>query len=189
MAQRSKVTAIIINLFWRPYTPSLHKLVGANMHEAARTAAAAATAAAPSTLWLMQYRTNFTVGYEIAPMPRDGARETVRDAFAARTIVQSAPQRAAEHHAGVAAYPRCSMCLVAFLGVCALSLCEAIISGPAQRALSLYIPCVRRPEAQVYLRACTNRPQKPQQQITIPPPAAAASSSRIRTLVPCLCLK
>ena len=93
--------------------------------------------------------------------PRGGARETERDVFAARTIGQSAPQRAAGHHAGAAAYPRCSMCLVAFLGACALSLCEGTKSGP-QCAFPFYVPLPRGQRYRFYVRACAHRPQQPQ---------------------------
>ena len=106
-------------------------------------------------------------------------RET---AFAARTLRQSTPKRAAQHLAGVAVNPRCSMWLVAFLGVCALSLCRcqrveirayAACCFPV-RMYTLY-PEVRGTDF-VCMRVL--KLQQQQHRTTIPPPAAAAASAR-----------
>ena len=71
---------------------------------------------------------------------REVARPSQRDtSFAARTLGQPTPQWAAQHHAGMAIYPRC-MLLLAFLRACALSLRGLKSQGRRNLRVLLWLP-------------------------------------------------
>lgn len=92
--------------------------------------------------------------------PSACSRQTV---FAAPTLRQSKQQWAAQHHADAEVFLPCIMCLVVFLGACALSLCEGKKSGTAQPAVSLYVPSTQGPGAQtgfLRVRVPTDRSSK-----------------------------
>ena len=110
--------------------------------------------------------------YEFAPLPRRaenccGTARQRETAAAARTLGQSTPKRAAQHHVGVAVYPSCSIWLVAFLGACALSLWGGRKSGPAQPAVPLHALLYQEARGTGFVCVCVPGPQQHQPQTTI----------------------